>query len=138
MKATRPAQYSRSPAGQIVPHDHHGDAAGQTDQDQPHHVFLVPGKKGDGQQKHQHGPDHPVLDQGQQEHLHIAKHLPQMLVFDLGQGRVHHQNQADGDRNVGRAHLEIVDDVDAREEIAAHNPDEHGQKYPQGQIAVQK
>ena len=45
LKATSPAQYSGLPGGQIVPDDDHGDAAGQADHDQAHHVFRVAGRK---------------------------------------------------------------------------------------------
>ncbi len=36
-------------AGQLVPHDDHGDAAGETDQDQPDHVLGFVGEQGDGE-----------------------------------------------------------------------------------------
>ena len=48
--------------GQVVPDDDHGDAAGQADDDQAHHVIRVALEKGDGQQEHEDGADHPVLD----------------------------------------------------------------------------
>ena len=38
--------------------------------------------------------------------LRVAEDVGQFLVAHLGEGRVHHQDQADGDRHVGRADLE--------------------------------
>ena len=48
--------------GQVVPDDDHGDTAGQADDDQTHHVIRVTPEKSDGQQEHEDGADHPVLD----------------------------------------------------------------------------
>ena len=45
---------------QIVPHDDHGDAAGQADQDQARHVFGIGREENDGQNEHQHRADHPI------------------------------------------------------------------------------
>ena len=111
LKATSPAQYSGVTLGQIVPDDDHGDAAGQADQDQPHHIFVVSGEKGHRQPEHQNRSDQPVLDQRQGQHLGVAEDLVQLLVAHLGQGRIHHQNQADGDGQVGGADLEGVDNL---------------------------
>ena len=48
---------------EIVPHQHHGDAACQTDQDQAHHVVRVVMQECQGDDKHQNGADQPVHDQ---------------------------------------------------------------------------
>jgi hypothetical protein len=49
--------------GQVIPDDDHGDTAGETDHDQPHHILRIPGQKKDGQKKHEDRADDPVLNQ---------------------------------------------------------------------------
>ena len=39
--------------------------------------------------------------------LNFFENLGQFLVAHLGQGRIHHQDEADGDGNVGGAHLKV-------------------------------
>ena len=89
--------------GQLVPHDHHGDAARQADHDQPSHVFGIVVQEDDRQHEHQDGADDPVLQQRQAQHLPVAENLAQLVIMHFGQRRVHHQDQADGDGDVGGA-----------------------------------
>ena len=139
LKATRPGAVFRVALGQVVPDDDHGDAAGQADDDQTHHVLRVTPEKDDGQQEHQDGADHPVLDQGQGQDLEVLEDLGQFLVAHLGQGRIHHQNEANGDGNVGSAHLEEGQELgETGQEITEADPGRHGQKDPQGQKALHK
>ena len=98
-------------ARELIPDDDHGDAAGQTDHDQPDHVLGLVGKEGDGEEEHQDRPDDPVLDQGQGEDLEVAEDPPHLFVAHLGQRRVHHQDEADGDRDVGGPDREPVPEV---------------------------
>ena len=112
LKATSPAAYSRVALGQVVPDDDHGDAAGQADHDQAVHVLGLVAEEDDGQGEHQERSDDPVLDEGQAENLDVLEDVAELLVFHLGQGRIHHQDQADGDGDVGRARLELVDEAD--------------------------
>jgi len=58
--------------------------------------------------------------------------------MDFGQGRVHHQDQADGDGDVGGANRDRVVESFNRsgEEVTDPNPNRHGQENPQGQVAV--
>ena len=137
LKATKPGAVFRVALGQVVPDDDHGDAAGQADDDQPHHVMRVAAEKGDGQQKHEDGADHPVLHQGQGQDLEVFENLGQFLVAHLGQGRVHHQNQADSDGNIGGAHLKVGQGLGKTgDQIAQGDPGSHGQENPQGQEAL--
>jgi hypothetical protein len=63
----------------------------------------------------------------------------QFFVAHLGQGRIHHEDQADGDGDVGGADLKGVDDLgDGRIEITGHYPAEHGQEDPEGEVLVEK
>ncbi len=58
LKATRPAQYSRSP-GPGRSDDDHGDAAGQADEESPT-LFVVAGDEDHRQDEHEERPDEPV------------------------------------------------------------------------------
>ena len=71
------------------------------------------------------------------KHLPIAEDLAQFVVMHLGQRRVHHQNQTDGDGDVGGADLELVDKaLDAGHQRTQPHPDGHRQEDPQRQVAV--
>ena len=73
------------------------------------------------------------------EHFEVFKHLAHLFIFNLGKRRVHHENQADGDRNIGCARLELFPESrDARKEIPPADTDKHGKKNPERQIAVEK
>ena len=127
------------PLGQVVPDDDHGDAAGQADHDQAVHVFGLVAEEDDGQGEHQERPDDPVLDEGQRQDLDVLEDVAELLVLHLGQGRIHHQDEADGDGDVGRPRLELVDEADdGRDEIAQPDADGHGQEDPEGQVSVEE
>ena len=97
------------------------------------------GKKRHGQQKHKSGTDDPVLRQRQQKNFFISENLAEFFIFHLRQGRVHHDDKPDSDRNVCGADLEKVDHTsDARRGPSEHHTYKHGEKYPQRQIAIQK
>ncbi len=68
-----------------------------------------------------------------------AKNVTQLLVLHFRQGRVHHQDEADGDRDVGRPDLESVDQpLHAWQELTGSDPGSHRQKNPERQETVQK
>ena len=48
-------------SGQLTPHNDHGNAAGQTYHDKPHHVVGITPQKDDSQNEHQDRTDNPVL-----------------------------------------------------------------------------
>ena len=125
--------------GQLVPDDDHGDASGEADHDQAVHVMGIAAEEDDGQGEHQDRADDPVLDKGQGKDLDVAENVAQLLVFHLGQRGIHHQDQSDGDRDIGRAALELVDEPDdGRDKISQSDPDGHGREDPESQIAVEK
>ena len=110
LKATNPAAVFRIALGQIVPHDHHGDAPRQPDHDQTDHVLgMTVQKNRTGQREHQNWSDDPVLDERQGKHFPVVKHVAQFLVLHFCQRRVHHQDQAQRDGKVGGIHLKAVD-----------------------------
>lgn len=117
--------------GQVVPYEYHGDAAGQPDNDQPHHILRIRAKENYGQEKHQHRPDYPVLDQAKGQDFIVPEYLAHLFITDLGQGRVHHEDEADGDGNVGGSYAEFVPEAShARIQVAPPNSNRHGKKNP--------
>ena len=51
------------PARQFIPHQHHGNAARDTDQDEPAHIGRLVAQEHDGKNEHQRRSDEPVLHQ---------------------------------------------------------------------------
>ena len=95
-------------AGQLVPDQHHRDAAGQPDDDQPGAVGGQVGQHQPGQGEHQRRAENPVQHQRAEQQPTIAGDPVELGVADLGQHRVHHQQQADRDRQADRADLDLV------------------------------
>ena len=125
--------------GQVVPDDDHGDAAGEADHDEPDHVLGLVAQEEHGQAEHQDRANDPVLHERQPEDLGVAEDRAHLLVADLGQRRVHHQDEADGDGNVGRPDVESVDQRDdSRDQVSAADADRHGDEDPEREIAVEK
>jgi hypothetical protein len=90
-----------------------------------------PSEEKDSQGKHEHRADKPVLKEGQTEHLSVSEDLPHLLVPHLGEGRVHHKDEARCDGYVGGAHLEALHKApDPGQEISGSHPKGHGTKYP--------
>jgi hypothetical protein len=83
--------------GQVVPDDDHRDAAGETDHDQPEHVLGLVAQEEHGQAEHQDRAEDPVLKSDRPSTLRVAEDWAHLLVADLGQRRVHHQDEPDGD-----------------------------------------
>ncbi len=93
----------------------------------------------DREQEHEHRADHPILYQGQAKYARVAENVPEFLVLHLGERRVHHQDEADRDRNIGRADLKLIDEpLHGRHGIAQGDAHRHAQKDPERQIPIQK
>jgi hypothetical protein len=123
--------------GQFVPDDHHGDAAGQSDQDDALHESRLVEQEQDGEEEHEERSDDPVLHQGESQDLPVAKDVPQLLVVDLGQRRIHHDDEADGDGDGGGADGGALDGFAYhRPHIARPDADGHGQEDPEGEETV--
>ena len=119
-------------AGKVVPDDHHGNAPGKADHDQTDHVFGIRTQEDDGKNEHENGADDPVLHERQAEHLPVPEDLAQLLVLHLCQRRVHHQDQADGDRDIGRPDLKAVDEgFRALDEIPESHAKGHCREDPE-------
>ena len=125
--------------GQFVPHQHHGDAAGDADQNQAAHVGRFAAQEDEREEEHQDGADDPVLRQRESEHAAVAEDFAEFFVADLCQRRKHHDDEADGDGDVGGAALEAVDeDGDVGHEVSQANADGHGEKDPEREEAVEE
>ena len=94
---------------EVVPHDHHRDAAREADEDEAEHVLGLVAQEDDREPEHQQRADDPVLHEREREHALVAEDLAELLVADLRERRVHHQDEADGDRDRGRADAHAVE-----------------------------
>ena len=60
------------------------------------------------------------------------------LVANLGEGRVHHENQTQGDRNVRCPNLEAINEgFDTREDVTHTDTRSHGEEYQKSEVAIQ-
>ena len=92
IEGDQPGSVFRIPAGKIIPHYDHCDAACKPYHDESYHVFRIILKKDDCQQKHQYRADNPVLNEGKPKDLSILEHFSEFLIFHLCQWRIHHEN----------------------------------------------
>ncbi len=124
---------------QIVPHDHHGDAAREPDQDEADHVLGPVAQEEHREAEHEHRSDDPVLHERQEQHALVSEDAPELLVADLGEGRVHHQDEPDGDGDAGGPDAQPLEGGDdARRREAEGDAHGHGREDPQRQVAVQE
>ena len=92
---------------------------------------MMAGKKCYCQAEHQNGADYPVLHQGENQDSCISENLVQFLIPHFGQRRVHHENQTDGNGNIGGTDLKGINHIpDTRVQPAAQNTCKHGCKNP--------
>lgn len=125
-------------AGEVVPDDDHGDAAGETDDDQAGAVLGQVRQEDPRQREHDGGPDDPVDDQRGHHQLLVAGHAVESVVADLGEHRVHHHQQAERDRQGDTADLDLGERVvHARDEAAQAQADGHGEQDPHREVAVE-
>ncbi len=125
-------------AGQVVPDDDHGDAAGEADDDQAGAVGGQIGKEGPRQGEHHRRPDQPVDDQRGDHQPLVARDGVEPVVAHLGQHRIHHHQQADGDRQGDTADLDLGEGVvQPRHHPAQAEARAHGEQDPHGQETVE-
>ena len=137
----QPGRILRVALGQVVPHDDHGNAPGQADHDQADHELRLAAQERDGQHEHQNRADDPVLQQREAQHLVVAEDVAQLFVLHLGQRRVHHQDEAQGNGDAGLRALrpERTDPLaHARRGVAHQYANCHGQEDPERQKPIQE
>ena len=126
------------PAGEVVPDQHHGDAAGQADDDQPGPVLRQVGQQQPRQGEHQRRADDPVEEDRGAQQPGVAGDVAELVVADLRQHRVHHHQQPDRDRQRDRADLDRGEGVvEAGDEAAEQQADDHRDADPHRQEPVQ-
>src|SRR5699024_3850396 len=84
-------------AGQVVPDEDHGDAAGEPDDDQPGAVFGQVGQEDPSEDEHESRGQHPVDHQRGDHEFLVLQDGSGFVVADLGQDRIHHHQQPEGD-----------------------------------------
>ena len=119
VEGDQPRRILRVAPCQVVPDDDHSDAAGKPDQDQPDGVLGLVCQERQGKTEHQEGTDHPVEQERDAENLRVAEDLRQLLVTDLRQRRVHHQDEPEGYRDRGCPDRQVRDALhDAGSDVA--------------------
>jgi len=127
-----------APPGQPVPDQHHRDAARDADEDQAGAVVGVVGEEEPGEGEHQERPDDPVEEQGDAEEPPRAADVAQFLVLHARQDGVHHQQEAEGDRQGDGAELEAVErGGEAGNQRAEPEAERPGEDDPDRQEAVE-
>ncbi len=125
-------------AGEVVPDEHHRDAAGEADDDHPGAVGGLIGEEQPGQGEHQQRAEDPVERERGTRRATFAPELAELVVPDLGEHRVHHQQEPDGDREADGADAQPVEPVvqlwDQRSE---HDPADHRERDPERQEAIE-
>ena len=125
--------------GEVVPDDDHSDASGEADEDEADHVVGVMVEEEECEGEHEDGADEPVLDEGEGEDFGIFEDIWEFFVTDFGQGGIHHEDEADGQGEVGGAEGEAVEEgFGFWEEVSEGDAQEHGEDDPEGEIAVEE
>src|SRR5665647_992310 len=93
-------------------------------------IILV-GQEQPGQGEHHRRADHPVQQQARRDHPLVRGDQADLAVAHLGEHRIHHQQQADGDRQRRLADLHRVEGVvQARDQSAEQQAGDHGGTDP--------
>lgn len=125
-------------ARQVVPDDDHGDAAGEADDDQAGAVLGQVRQEGPRQGEHDGRADDPVDDQRGHHQRAVAGHGDEPVVADLGEDRIHHDEQAERDRQGDPADLDLRQRVvHPRDQPPQPQADGHGEQDPHGEVAVE-
>ena len=125
-------------AGQVVPDDHHGDAASKPDDDQAGAVRRKVGQEYPGEGEHQRGAEDPVHQQRADQQPAVAGDGVEPVVADLGQHRVHHDQQPDRDRQADAIDLHgLKRGLQTRHDPAQQQPGQHGHADPHRQETVE-
>ena len=125
-------------ARQVGPDQHHRDAPGQPDQDDPGPVRRLVRQQQPGQREHHRRADHPVQQQRGGHHPPVRGDPPDLVVTDLRQHRVHHQQQPERDRQTGAMDRHPVQRaVQARNQAPQQEPSGHRRADPHRQEPIQ-
>ncbi|KAK1073171.1 hypothetical protein LTR48_009364, partial [Friedmanniomyces endolithicus] len=130
----------RVAAREIGPDEHHGDTAGDADEDEA--VAEVPAvrEEGPGESRHEERRDDPVDDEGDSDldpEFLGAEQEVQGFVADFAEDGVHHYEEAGGD---GAADADesasLEGGAHGGDEVAEDDPDGHGEDDPEDEESV--
>ncbi len=126
--------------GEVVPDENHGDTASQANEDKAYHILGVVSQKNEGEGKHDDGAHEPVLNDREGEDTRIGKDFGELAVVHFSKRGIHHEDEANGNGDVGGAnsHGSKEGFGVAYQEIANEDPEGHGGKNPEGEVAVQE
>ena len=125
-------------AGEVVPDDHHRDAAREADDDQAGPVFGQIRQEYPGQGEHQRRPEDPVQQQRAQQEFAVAGDGVETVVAHLRQHRVHHDQQTEGDRQGDAVEFDGAEGVaEAGDHPAQEQAGDHRDADPHRQEPVQ-
>ncbi|MEZ4341277.1 MAG: hypothetical protein R3B74_01440 [Nitrospirales bacterium] len=125
--------------GQLIPDQDHGDASGQSDENEPGHVFGGIPEKGYGKAEHKERADEPILHERHQQYFPVTKDQGQLFVFYAGQRGIHHEDEADGDGKVGGLPREAIEEGRGFGEYCLYrDAPSHRQNQPGCKVAIEK
>ena len=123
---------------EVSPDEHHRDATRESDDDQPGAVLGQIRQEHPREGEHQRRADDPVEHERSTEHAPIGGDVAEVAIADLGEHRVHHQQQAERDRQRHGVDLDVIQDVvQPRERAAETDPQEHRGADPHRQKPIQ-
>ena len=127
-------------AREVVPDEDHRDAAREADDDHAGAVRRLVGEEDPGEREHQQRGDDPGQEERDGEEAAVPRvALAQVLVADLREDRVHHQQQAERDRQRHRPDLKAREQVvEAGDQRSEGQPTGHRQRDPQREEAVER
>ena len=130
-------------AGDLVPDEHHRDAPRQPDDDHAGAVRGLVGEEDPGEREHQQRPDDPGQEQRDAEEAAVADAVgacvAELLVADLREHGVHHQQQTGRDRQADGADLQLAEPVvQMRQQRPEREPAGHRERDPQRQEAIER
>src|SRR5512145_1193207 len=94
--------------GEFVPDNNHCNTPRQPYHNQSDHVVRFIWKEYNRKDEHQRRTDNPVLDKRESEDFRISEYIPKLFVPYLCQGRVHHKDETDSDRDIRCPGLEGI------------------------------
>lgn len=126
--------------GEVVPDENHGDAAGDTDEDEAGHVAGLIAEEDDRENPHEDGADEPILHEGEAEDAGVAEDFGELLIADFGERWVHHDDEPDGERDVGGAEGDRAEKFlgIGEEKFSEDDADCHGEENPEREKSVEE
>lgn len=97
--------------GQISPHQDHGDTAGKADDDEAGAQLGVVRQEQPRQGEHHQRAHQPVENERDRHQALVGRDFSSLVIANLGQRRVHHDEEAKRDGNGDAAYLDAIEGV---------------------------